>query len=382
MSLRMDKITENRRPACHLLLSHHPIQILAMAVLTSLIAAGCIGRKEALLTTQKLRLTSETAINMVDLAKTNETMLVEAHGQVRQAYQKQGEQIWTSLIEQEKHRLDAAYHKGVGSLELQRAEVLSLYLQQRQEANKALDLALGESFREASQLEAAAETESLEARRRSMESPGDLLLVQKSLESDVKYFALAAKARDIQIRVRLRVQEELARSDLSFQERLQTATKAQREALLKTYTEAKDELASSEMPPVDLGPDPTVNMAFYESVIAYLEAVQQASRALEEYLEANWFGKRSLLQDFLRSSGKGFISGVIKPAASVKDAFANLKQAAKGLGQEYLTEIKEAASAARETLAEEGRTIAKDSSEALLRRVSSMTTDATNNSNQ
>ncbi|UCC99258.1 MAG: hypothetical protein JSW66_05095 [Phycisphaerales bacterium] len=350
------------------------IRVTAVALIFGL--GGCIGSRQALLTTQKLQLTSEQASNVVSQAKANEGMTVEAHREIRKAYRQLSEKTWQSLLEVQQRTLEAAYRNSIAALEAERARLLVEREQERMNLQEAIDNKLNEALTEADRNEATAEAASLEARKQYVNAPGDLTLLQKSLEADVAYFALAARLRDIELRARDRIQSEIDNADKRFNERLEIATKKHREELLALYTDAKDKLAGAEMPTIDLGPEPEVNHVFYDSLIQYLAGVQQSAAALVDYLESNGIGENNLLMEYLRAAGGGLVSGVFRPAASLKNAYSTLRESAKGLGRDYLSEIKTAGTEAKTALSREARDIAGRLTEELLNRVSAVAVEA------
>jgi hypothetical protein len=323
----------------------------------ALFAAGCVGRNQALVTTQRLKTSSEQASALVLLAKTNEVAGVQAHRELRAGYRQLVDRAWLSLLDAHQKALELESQKTLTRIEAEQSRILGEILKEDAKVQDLIDAKLDQSLAEVERGEATLESAALEARRYSREAPNDLKLLQKSLEVDTQYFAVAAKARDIELRARIRLAQELAKIDAGMQERVRSAALKQRERVVEAWVKAKEKLAGSKMPEIDLGPDPEGNPGFYDSIAGYMNSTQQAGRALEDYLESNWFGRKSLLVEYLRATGGGLVSGALKPGADLKGNFELLAGAAKGFGQDLLADVKESGQTAVSALVEEGRNL-------------------------
>lgn len=328
---------------------------LALSLLVACWATGCVARNQALVTTQRLKTSSEQAVALVLLAKTNEVSGVQAHRELRQAYRQLAERSWLGLVEAQQKSLEIELQKILGRIEAEQARILGEMLRQDSRVQEAVDSKLSQHLVEVDRGEATLDKMAQDARRQSAEAPNDKQLLQKSLEAESQYLAIAAKARDIELRARIRVSEELPKLNAGIQERVRVAAMKHRERVLEVGARAREKFAGAKMPEIQLGADPEANAGFYDSIALYMNSTQQAGRALEDYLESNWFGKKSLLVEFLRATGGGFVSGAIKPLADLKGTFESLSGAAKGLGQELLADVKEAGQTTLAAFSEEAK---------------------------
>lgn len=206
--------------------------------------------------------TNDTAVNLVFLA--NAGLIPSYEEKIKQAYpllsnsksvlpsgKTYGELISHLHRQLKESQLNNAYQSALTKLRNLHVDTLTSYMGQRKEVRNSLDKMLAESFAELTHLEEDAEKNSLNLRRQLEENPNDNNLVLQSLEADVKYFAIAAKFRDMELRLWFKAFEEMDTSDGDFLRKLRNATKLKEENLLNTKRDFENKFDNSPMRSVE-----------------------------------------------------------------------------------------------------------------------------------
>ena len=102
----------------------HFVATLALTLAIATGATGCVGRNQALVTTQRLKTSSEQASAIVLLAKTNEAAGVQTHRDLRLAYRQLTERAWQGLLEGHQKSLEIESQKTLVRIEAEKARIL------------------------------------------------------------------------------------------------------------------------------------------------------------------------------------------------------------------------------------------------------------------
>ena len=310
-----------------------------------LLCTGCVGRRNALESQERVRdatlMAKAYVTSQMALADAEFTAHTETRDTLRSLYLDWSEQ--RLLVA--RAPIDQARSDALLQVETNLTSALEQGLIARLDAEAAVSNAIDSAMQPLDEKLALAEQKAIEAGRTA--SASDLDSRFALAQADREYLGIFATNQTKRFKAERRFREKWNAAQKELVPRLHSIAQVHRAKIEQVYKEGLNEIAQLPSPALNLGSNPTNTRPNLETLMEYLVAVETATETMRDYLQSNSLGKGSYFYSAIRSfkagllsaipiigSGKGATIDEVKHAgtALLEDTLANAEAEMKAAG--------------------------------------------------
>lgn len=337
---------------------------VAAAILLGVAAAqvGCVGRQEAIQLNNAVRQSADDLKSTAEELKKVDAIYVKSLAGWREYGRKAYQSGWEARAKAGQSDMTLAHLRSLSGLDEEYARQLDALSSARKAIVKQAEQTIENEMKPQEDEEKLRKSLNQQAQRNAAANPQDVDLQLKHEVTWREYLSVATQSRDLELRVRKRVAEEVDKIYDGNISDLEKSWRSERTKVGEVYQRHLAAAAALTAGELALGPEPKVNAEAYNALIEYASHLKQASDAMNNYIVSNSLGQGSFVADLFKSFGGGLVSGIFKPGE------APSWQTVADNGKDILGDLKSQVDQALKNAADSGKAALQSSAADILKR--------------